>query len=492
MSLNREQHAFLSEYLYRPVGAAALQDAVEVVPAGSVTSQIVAEPAPQLEIVSPDEVTSPANAATDPLTPRKVKAIIEAKAREAKPATDTETKPAPAPFAPIEGSAPSTHRKGATSPTKEAAPLAGKRRRERLGRIAGRMVGGLFAAGFALTFIAPHVSINEPASAQNTAPTTTEVPHEVTTTSAVTTTTEVKPQATVTTEAPTTTIKKEKPSVAPTTTAAPTTTEAPTTTVAPTTTEAPQPKSITDQVHAGELDVKDLRGMFVGQLALDKYCDVVDIYVENWVDYTSKVNFDFLTPEAQAKVLRLQLGGLSNDEQRMLKDDILQKGLPGEAGSPMYYLQEKDPAEQAEIDANCVPAAVNPRATRVAYGSTEAVANGGFAIQYQAIADVLYEFNALPGGAGKVTYIQGHRSSQSAAFEGLTDYQVGDTVTYTGDNDISLHYKMVDRITIDAGISIDALKDMLTQQANGKEQLALQYCIEDQPDTRYISIFELA
>jgi hypothetical protein len=277
----------------------------------------------------------------------------------------------------------------------------------------------------------------------------------------------------VTTEAATTT------EVATTTTESTTTTEAPTTT-----TEAPRPLSLTEQVMADPSLLMQRRGLKLGELSLDVFCDTVDIYIENPIDFDNPANIPYLSAEAQAKVAELANPSLTRRERLMLEDDIMQKGLPDGSGSPMYALQPERPDNP-----NCAPMLPNPRDGQHAYGSTEATANGGVAGQYQAIADLLPEFAAIPGG-GSVTYIQGHRSSQSAAFNGLHQYEIGNTVTYMGDDGQVRKYRMVGRETIDGDITLDQLAQQLRTEAASKEWLVLQVCIDGQPDNRALFIFE--
>ncbi len=259
----------------------------------------------------------------------------------------------------------------------------------------------------------------------------------------------------------------------------------PATTTPETTTSVP--KDLYEQINSGETSLDQHRGEFLGTLMLDKYCDDVSIYVNQFFDYNDPAVQPHLTEQAKANIAILNSGKkLNSDQKLILEDDIWQNGLTdGQniGGSPMYQLQ-KD-----ETPAACF----NPRDSRLAYGSSQAVNNGGNAAQYQAIAEIS-EFADIPSAKpGNVTLIAGHRSTQSAPFYGMPDYQSGDTVSYRLGSGEVLTYRLARQEHVTVGDK--ELKQVIdyTKAVNAdKSTLLIQYCPPDKPNDRIFAVFELA
>jgi len=338
------------------------------------------------------------------------------------------------------------------------------------------------------------VSFSAPTETILSIPASSTIP-ETTTTSIVEPATTVKPAETV----PVTTTTVPVEVTTPVVTEAPTTTtvvaEA---TVAESTvpvTEAPAPMSLTEQFEAGR-SLDTMLGAKIGELILTQLCEKTDIYVENVVDTSNPLNWPRLTADAQAKLAMLNDPNvqLTDDERLMLEDDIQQSGIangPEDTigiGSPMYALLPQSPEADPEL-ADCVPTIQSTRGEQAAYGSTQAVMNGGMADQYIPIADVLPEFAALPGG-GKVTYIQGHRSSQSAAFKDIHKLVNGNTAIYVGDDGEAIDYVVIGKERIDDDVNLYDLAARLNAQAAGQDWLVLQVCIDGQPNNRALVILQ--
>lgn len=273
-----------------------------------------------------------------------------------------------------------------------------------------------------------------------------------------------------------------------TTTAAETTTttvpETTTTIAAPPTTEA-APLSLTGQIMTGQVSLAERRGMELGMLRLDKFCDDVRVYINNSIDFTNADYVPLLSPEAQAKVAELQTRQLNTSQRRILEDDIQQYGLIGgdgqPTGDPLYALYPDNTPEDG-----CAPAAPNPRDNQVSYGSSQAVNAGGAASQWQPTA-ILSEFGGIPGQA-TTTYIEGHRSSQSAAFNGLVQYALGDTVSYTVDGQTRV-YQLVRTEEVDGSTPLPNIMEQLNSEGGGSEQLVLQVCVDGNNAVRSLYVF---
>ena len=251
---------------------------------------------------------------------------------------------------------------------------------------------------------------------------------------------------------------------------------------------APAELTLTQKILANETTLAENRGMPLGTLRLDKYCDTVKLFINNPVDYTIAENVPYLSADAQAKAALLAGSDLSREERRMYADDIMQFGLPNGSGDPLYAAYPDNTPEDG-----CIPAQANPRASRVAYGSTPVVQAGGYADQYQSTA-VISEYGTIPGAqnpANTVTYISGHNTSQNASFNGLRNYTEGDTITHVIDGQIKV-YKMVALQEINGKQNFTEIIALLNAQAAGKEQIVLQVCIDGNPDDRSLYIFELA
>jgi len=336
---------------------------------------------------------------------------------------------------------------------------------------------------------------NHAGATDTTRPSTSGVPSTTTTTEApviITTTIEVASETTEeeapeTTKAPVTTVAPTT-TEAPTTTAAPTTTEtASTTTEATTTTEAPKPLTFSEEIKTGVREVMNAKGIKVGQLVFDKYCTVIEVYVENPVPYAIDANQVILSEEAKVLAEQLKRTDLSPKDRLAIEDTIMQRGLSDGNGSPMYYIMP-----DKNLAAGCMPTARDTRADQTVYGSYDANAWGNQGIKasaLQAVADIVPEMGQIPG-MEDITYIQGHRSSQSAAFHGLSSFNRGDTVTYQGDDGVAYHYELAQQITINEVITPAQLKQFLLDNGTASGDLVLQVCIEGQPDNRALYIFK--
>jgi hypothetical protein len=397
----------------------------------------------------------------------------------------------PAPLVSAEGAPRTPVDTAATDNSKVPTEAQSSFKRSRLERINERVKKTAAKVGFAalsLTIVVGGSSLiasalpwgkgkmaEETAPAETTMTTVLSAPAETTVTVTVPAITTTLPPVT---EAMTLT---PKPEPAPTTT----TTQAPITTTTETVAPTPVYLSVSEQIAKGMITLEATRGQQLGTLRFDKFCDDVQIYVGQSFDPTNPAVIPALSADAQAKAQILLAGGLTSRDHLMLEDDILQAGLPDGSGDPMYKLS---PA--VAPDQTCAPTMENPRAQQIAYGSSEATAAGeagAKASDYQAVAD-LSEFGSLPG-QGKVTYIQGHRSSQSAAFNGLYSYNIGDTVTYAVDGQSHV-YNLAQVAAVDATVPLADLITFLGGNPEGKEQLVLQVCIDGQENSRSLYIFE--
>ncbi len=242
--------------------------------------------------------------------------------------------------------------------------------------------------------------------------------------------------------------------------------------------------TLTQRLINGETKLSDNKGMPIGTFRLDKFCDTVNVYINNPIDYRNTEVLASLSPDAQEKAKLIMAGGLTKDQRLMYEDDIMQSGLINGSGDPLYAASPDTTSEDG-----CVPTASNPRAIQRAFGSSIVKNAGGKSDQYQPTA-VLSEFGSIPG-RGKVTYISGHRSSQSASFNGLVQYQPGDTITYELDGH-SVQYRLVTTQKIESSLSLPDIINYIQASSPGKDQLVAQVCIEGESDSRSIYIFQKA
>jgi hypothetical protein len=286
-------------------------------------------------------------------------------------------------------------------------------------------------------------------------------------------------KATTTTIAPTTTaLKSTTTSIEPTTTITPETTAA---TEAPTTTEVPV-LSLSEQINQGIVPMSERRGMPLGTLTFDKYCDVAQTYIGNPIAIVPE-NIPYLSADAQvwATDYLANYSHLSKKQRRMYEEDIQQKGLPDGSGDPMYYLNPAVPLAE-----NCIPVGPSPRSEQRSYGSTDAEQSIGTADQYQAAVDIM-EFGSLPL-QGKVVYAEGHNTTQSAAGRNLARYIIGDTITYSVDGQ-SKQYVLTEVTKIGSNDSVPGFVESLNAIQDGKERFVFQVCETDVNSYRNLYIF---
>lgn len=336
------------------------------------------------------------------------------------------------------------------------------------------------------------------------APTTTLAPTttaEVSTTLTSTTTSTLAP-TTTTTEAPTTTT--EAPTTTTTTTTTTTMAPASTNTLAPstttTTTEAPTTPTIdTTPIAKGEFlsdDNEIYKGKKLGILFLNKFCDPIQIYGANPIPIDNKKYWGLLSPQARNNVEILygpRSKALTDVEKRKLAHDAIANAFGPNEGDPMFLAVPKDTTIVSE---QCIPEANNPRDTQPAYGQSAVYEKGGFAGQYKGVAVMSNlgdrpKFNKESSDNATVTLISGHRTTDSAAFNGIPEYKPGEEVEYI-ENGKKLIYKLAKHTLIPINTTEYNLINFVRQISPGKQILLLTFCSANDKERRYVYQFERA